>query len=111
MPSGTISQPQKGASFGFPATALFRRLAVQAITIHPMRTALSSPSQASRWSPDREHIVFASTRMGFKDETTYTNALQQYGEIFVMRFDSSVVQQLTDNRWEEGIPAWQPARR
>ena len=63
------------------------------------------------WSPDGEHIVFASTRMGFKDEMTYTDAPQPYGEIFVMRFDGSDVQQLTDNQWEEGTPAWQPARR
>src|SRR5215510_10508558 len=63
------------------------------------------------WSPDGEHIVFASSRMGFKDAMTYTDAPQPYGEIFVMRFDGSDVQQLTDNQWEEGTPAWQPARR
>jgi Tol biopolymer transport system component len=63
------------------------------------------------WSPDGEHIVFASTRMGFKDEVVYTDAPQPYGEIFVMRADGSDVQQLTDNQWEEGTPAWQPARR
>jgi TolB protein len=62
------------------------------------------------WSPDGAHIVFASTRMGFKDEMTYTDAPQPYGEIFVMRADGSDVQQLTDNQWEEGTPAWQPAR-
>ena len=46
--------------------------------------------------------------MGFKDEVTYTDAPQPYGEIFVMRADGSDVQQLTDNQWEEGTPAWQP---
>ena len=56
------------------------------------------------WSPDGEHIVFASTRMGFKDEMTYTDAPQPYGEIFVMRSDGTDVQQLTDNQWEEGTP-------
>ena len=61
------------------------------------------------WSPDGEHIVFASSRMGYKDEMTYTDAPQPYGEIFVMRFDGSDVQQITDNQWEEGTPAWQPA--
>ncbi|MEO7157671.1 MAG: hypothetical protein ABI039_08925, partial [Vicinamibacterales bacterium] len=61
------------------------------------------------WSPDGEHIVFASTRMGFKDEATYTDAPQPYGEIFVMRADGSHLEQLTDNQWEEGTPAWQPA--
>jgi hypothetical protein len=60
------------------------------------------------WSPDGEHIVFASTRMGFKDEATYLDAPQPYGEIFVIRYDGTDVQQLTDNQWEEGTPAWQP---
>jgi TolB protein len=63
------------------------------------------------WSPDGEFIVFASTRMGFKDEAIYTDAPQPYGEIFVMRYDGTSVQQLTDNQWEDGTPAWQPTRR
>jgi TolB protein len=60
------------------------------------------------WSPDGEHIVFASSRMGFKDEVVYTDAPQPYGEIFVMRYDGTGVEQLTDNQWEDGSPAWQP---
>jgi len=63
------------------------------------------------WSPDGEYIVFASTRMGYKDEMTYTDAPQPYGELFVMRYDGTNVEQLTDNQWEEGTPAWQPSRR
>ncbi len=62
------------------------------------------------WSPDGEYIAFASSRMGFKDEVVYTDAPQPYGEIFVMRFDGTGVEQLTDNQWEEGTPAWQPRR-
>ena len=62
------------------------------------------------WSPDGERIVFASSRMGFKDEALYTDAPQPYGELFVMRYDGSNVQQLTDNQWEDGTPAWQPSR-
>ena len=63
------------------------------------------------WSPDGERIAFASSRMGFKDEITYTDAPQPYGELFVMRHDGTHVQQLTDNQWEEGTPAWQPTAR
>jgi Tol biopolymer transport system component len=63
------------------------------------------------WSPDGEHIAFATSRLGFKDEVTYTDAPQPYGEIFVMRADGSGVQQLTDNQWEDGTPAWQPGAR
>ncbi len=55
----------------------------------------------------REHIVFTSSRMGFKDEVTYTDAPQP-SELFVMRYDGSDVQQLTDNQWEDGTPAWRP---
>jgi Tol biopolymer transport system component len=63
------------------------------------------------WSPDGEHIAFASSRMGFKDEITYTDAPQPYGELFVMRYDGRDAQQLTDNQWEDGAPAWQPTAR
>ena len=63
------------------------------------------------WSPDGEHIVFASSRMGFKDEGAYTDAPQPYGELFVMRADGTGVEQLTDNQWEEGAPAWRPVPR
>jgi hypothetical protein len=40
-----------------------------------------------------------------------TDPPQPYGEIFVMRADGSDVEQITDNQWEEGTPAWQPARK
>jgi TolB protein len=63
------------------------------------------------WSPDGESIVWASSRLGFKDEGIYTDAPQPYGELFVMRYDGTRVQQLTDNQWEDGTPAWQPALR
>jgi TolB protein len=63
------------------------------------------------WSPNGAYIAFASTRMGFKDEMIYTDAPQPYGEIFVMRADGSDLQQLTDNQWEEGTPAWRPSGR
>lgn len=61
------------------------------------------------WSPDGERLVFTSSRMGFKDEALLTDgAPQPYGEIFVMRYDGTQVEQLTDNQWEDGGPAWMP---
>jgi Tol biopolymer transport system component len=61
------------------------------------------------WSPDGTRLLFTSSRMGFKDEALLTNNPQPYGEIFVMNADGTHVQQLTDNQWEDGGPAWQPA--
>jgi Tol biopolymer transport system component len=85
-------------------------------TIKPDGTGLkrltSTPGNDAHmgWSPDGEWIVFASSRMGFKDEAIYTAAPQPYGELFVMRYNGEDVRQLTDNQWEDGAPAWQPAR-
>ncbi len=78
-----------------------------------VRRLTSSPGNDAHqgWSPDGEQIVFASSRMGFKDEVIYTDAPQPYGELFVMRYDGTNVQQLTDNQWEDGTPAWQPSHR
>jgi TolB protein len=62
------------------------------------------------WSPDGERLLFTSSRMGFKDEALYTGAPQPYGEIFVMNSNGTHIEQLTDDQWEEGGPAWQPHR-
>jgi hypothetical protein len=35
-------------------------------------------------------------------------APQPYGKVFMMRYDGTQVEQITDNQWEEGGPAWQP---
>ena len=43
------------------------------------------------------------------DLALYTEAPQPYGEIFTMKADGTDIQQLTDNQWEEGGPAWLPA--
>lgn len=77
-----------------------------------LRRLTNSPGNDSHcgFSPDGEWIAFTSARMGFKDEAVYSDAPQPYGEIFVMRYDGSQVHQLTDNQWEDGTPAWQPAK-
>jgi Tol biopolymer transport system component len=95
---------------------LFARLVDDAYEIHTIKTDGSGLKRLTftkgndahmTWSPDGEYIAFASSRMGFKDEVVYTDAPQPYGEIFVMRYDGSTVEQLTDNQWEEGTPGWQ----
>ena len=84
-------------------------------TIHPDGSSLKRLTNGKgndahmSWSFDGESIAFASSRMGFKDEVAYTDAPQPYGEIFVMRYDGTHVEQLTDNQWEEGTPGWEPA--
>ena len=83
-------------------------------TIHPDGTGLKQLTDAHgvnahlAWSPDGERLLFCSSRMGFKDEAVLIGAPQPYGEVFVMRYDGTHVEQLTDNQWEEGGPAWQP---
>ena len=60
------------------------------------------------WSPDGEHILFSSSRFGFKDEAPLFDIPQPYGELFIMKADGTDQRALTDNRWEEGTPAWVP---
>ena len=61
------------------------------------------------WSPDGAHVLFSSSRYGFKDEAPMADIPQPYGELFIMRADGSEQRPLTDNRWEEGTPAWVPS--
>jgi TolB protein len=86
----------------------------QILTVHPDGTDLKQLTHIRgneahmAWSPDGERLLFSSSRMGFKDEVLLTNNPQPHGEIFVMRNDGTQVEQLTDDQWEEGTPAWQP---
>jgi Tol biopolymer transport system component len=83
-------------------------------TIHPDGTGLKQLTDTKgndahlAWSPDGERLLFCSSRMGFKDEAVLVGAPQPYGKVFVMRYDGTGVEQITDNQWEEGGPAWQP---
>ena len=43
------------------------------------------------------------------NEAPLSDIPQPYGELVVMKADGSEQRALTDNRWEEGTPAWQPA--
>jgi Tol biopolymer transport system component len=61
-------------------------------------------------APDGEHVLFSTSRFGFKDEAPMFDIPQPYGELIIMKADGSQQRALTDNRWEEGTPAWVPAR-
>ena len=86
----------------------------QIFTVHPDGKDLTQLTTTHgidahlAWSPDGKRLLFTSSRMGFKDEALYTGAPQPYGEIFVMNADGTHIEQLTDDQWEEGGPAWQP---
>lgn len=62
------------------------------------------------WSPDGRYIVFSSSRLGFRDEgPLYDHAPQPYAELFIMNADGSNQRPITDDKWEEGTPAWVPS--
>jgi Tol biopolymer transport system component len=86
-------------------------------TIRPDGTGLkqltSTPGNDahSSWSPDGEHLMFSSSRFGFKDEGPLSDDQPQpYGEIFVMRADGAEQRPLTGNQWEDGPGTWQPTQ-
>jgi len=89
----------------------------QVFTIQPDGSGLTQLTRTHgndahlAWSPDGERLLFVTSRMGFKDEALYTDAPQPYGEVFAMKADGTDVQQLTDDQWEEGGPAWLPERK
>jgi len=87
-------------------------------TIRPDGTDLTRLTHAegndahSLWSPDGNHILFSSSRFGYKDESPLViNQPQPYAELFIMNADGSSQQPLTDNQYEEGTPAWLAAER
>ncbi len=96
--------------------AFVRRLGrdFQIFTIHPdgsgekQLTHIRGNHAHLAWLPDGEHLLFTTSMKGFKDEAPYTGAPQPYGEIFLMRADGTGLEQLTDNQWEDGGPAWLP---
>ena len=61
------------------------------------------------WSPDGRNIIFSSSRLGFRDEAPlYDGAPQPYAELFVMQADGSNQRPITEDKWEQGTPAWVP---
>jgi Tol biopolymer transport system component len=84
-------------------------------TIRPDGTDLKQLTDAPgndahcAWSPDAKYIVFSTSRLGFRDEAPlYDGSPQPYAELFVMDADGRNQRAITDDKWEEGTPAWAP---
>jgi len=61
------------------------------------------------WSTDGKYILFSSSRLGFRDEAPlYDGSPQPYAELFVMKSDGTQLKRVSDDKWEEGTPAWVP---
>jgi Tol biopolymer transport system component len=67
------------------------------------------------FSYDGKWILFSSEAGGVSDEEplvqTVAFAGQMYGEMYALRLSDGVTVRLTENKWEEGIPAWEAPRR
>lgn len=61
------------------------------------------------WTDDAKHVLWSSSRYGFKDEAVlYENNPQPYAALFIMKADGSEQTQLTDSRWEDAMPRLLP---
>lgn len=61
------------------------------------------------WSPDGDWYIFSSSRAGWKDEGMLCDGGDQpYADLFAIHADGTGLRQLTDNQWEDGLPAVQP---
>lgn len=64
------------------------------------------------WTDDGKHVMWSSSRNGFKDEAAlYDNNPQPYASLFIMNADGSGQTQLTDSRWEDAMPRLLPKVR
>ena len=80
--------------------------------LEPERAEVFGLDMHPRFSPDGRWIVFTSDRAGFRDEW-YLSALmpQPYGDLFAVRVDGGApAVQLTDDKWEDGLPFWSTVR-
>ena len=60
-----------------------------------------------QWSPTRSELFIADADGGNPRKLVAGAAIDYNASI--MKADGSEQRALTDNRWEEGTPAWQPA--
>jgi Tol biopolymer transport system component len=93
----------------------FRSGGFEIYTIHPdgtdvIRLTHDEGNDAhGSWSPDGEWYIFSSSRAGWKDEAMLCGGGDQpYAGLYAMHGDGTGVRQLTDDQWEDALPAVQP---
>ncbi|MGO9019636.1 MAG: hypothetical protein ACLQVJ_14930 [Syntrophobacteraceae bacterium] len=63
------------------------------------------------FSPDGNWVVFTSQRAGYSaEEISLPFQFQPYGDLFAVLLDGTGLIRLTHNGFEEGTPAWGPAK-
>ena len=64
------------------------------------------------FSPDGKWLLFVSEQGGISDEEPLVQSIlfapQMYGELFAYRIADAVTLRLTHNKWEDGVPSWEP---
>lgn len=64
------------------------------------------------FSPDGKWLVYVSEQGGISDEEPLVQSIvfapQMYGELFAHRIADGVTLRLTHNKWEDGVPSWEP---
>jgi Tol biopolymer transport system component len=75
-------------------------------------TTTAGADAHATWSEDGQQIWFESSRSGFKDEASlYDTSPQPYAQIFLMNRDGSNVRQMTDDKWEDSMGTYLPAKK
>ena len=64
------------------------------------------------FSPDGKWLLFVSEQGGISDEEPLVQSVvfapQMYGELFAYRLADAMTLRLTHNKWEDGVPSWEP---
>jgi Tol biopolymer transport system component len=64
------------------------------------------------FSPDGKWLLYVSEQGGISDEEPLVQSIlfapQMYGELFAHRIADGVTLRLTHNKWEDGVPSWEP---